>query len=263
MPSHDDNSDSQVIDIEDDDSDLSLLAAQAAAARYEKAQRAADEARASKPAASKASAERTSISLEPEAPAEEAAASEPAGTRQDLDLVGRVAELERALEDQAKLASEYLDHLRRMKAEFENFRRRSQRDLERTSSAAKTDIIVKLLPTADNLERALAAARKQDEEVVGAARALLDGVAFVHKDFLESLRREGVERIDVIGKTFDPRTQEAISIVPVTDQPDGAVIAEVQAGYLLDGEPLRAARVVVAKNAAAPATAPGGAAEDG
>jgi molecular chaperone GrpE len=132
---------------------------------------------------------------------------------------------------------EYLGALQRLKAEFDNFRKRAQRDQADLISRATERLVKQLLPVVDDLERALEAAAAHEE-----AR-LEEGVRLVHRALADALVREGLVEVEVDGP-FDPHTQEALLSQP-SDQVEGAVIQVLQKGYRLGDRVLRPARVVV------------------
>ena len=143
----------------------------------------------------------------------------------------------------AELAASQERHLR-LQAEFENYRKRQQRDREELDRRAKERVLGDLPGIVDNLERAL-----QHAGVAGAApETLARGVELVCKQLQEVLTRFGAEPIPALGAMFDPRLHEAMVRV-VTDgaPPDGTVVEEFRRGYLLDGKVLRPALVAVAK----------------
>ena len=138
----------------------------------------------------------------------------------------------------------------RLQAEFENYRKRQQRDREELNRQAKERVLVELPGIVDNLERAL-----QHAGVAGAApETLSQGVELVCKQLQEVLTRFGAEPITALGAMFDPRLHEAMARIETAgDPPDGSVIEEYRRGYLLDGKVLRPALVAVAKLADAAA----------
>ncbi len=142
------------------------------------------------------------------------------------------------------------DRLLRTTAEFDNFRKRTERERRELHEAAAADLIRELLPVLDDLERALAAARPaaDDPEEAGDPLAQLrHGVELIHRQLLEALRRRGVEALEVVGQPFDPNWHEAVVQEPAEGRPDGEVIGEVRRGYRLASRLLRAAMVRVAK----------------
>jgi molecular chaperone GrpE len=140
---------------------------------------------------------------------------------------------------------ELQDRLLRTVAEFDNYRKRTERERRELSDFITTDILRELLPILDDLERALAAPAK----VAGSPEfaAFHQGVTLIHRQWLELLRRRGVEPLEVIGKPFDPEWHEAVADEPANGRPDGEITAELRRGYRIGSKLLRAAMVKVAK----------------
>jgi molecular chaperone GrpE len=135
---------------------------------------------------------------------------------------------------------EYLDSLQRLKAEFDNYRKRAAREQESLSSRASEALLRALLPILDDLERALAAAEQHEEA------ELEEGVRLVHRSLLEVMRKHGLELIETDG-AFDPHVHEALLAQPVEEAEPGSVVQVLQKGYRLGDRVLRPARVVVAE----------------
>ena len=133
---------------------------------------------------------------------------------------------------------EYLDRLQRLKAEFDNYRKRAARDQESLVARAHERLVEKLLPVLDDLERALEAAEQHEEA------KLEEGVRLVHRELAATLGKEGLVEIDTDG-VFDPHVHEALLAQP-SEADEGTVIGVVQKGYRLGDRVLRPARVVVA-----------------
>lgn len=133
------------------------------------------------------------------------------------------------------------DRLLRMTAEFDNYRKRTDRERRELSEAAGADLIRDLLPVVDDLERALAAPAE-----AGSA-SYRNGVELIRRQMLDVLRRRGVEPLEVVGADFDPLWHEAIADEPANGRRDGEIIAEVRRGYRIGSRLLRAAMVKVAK----------------
>ena len=133
---------------------------------------------------------------------------------------------------------EHLNDLKRVAAEFENYRKRVARDQESLVARAHERLVKELLPVLDDLERALAAAEEHEEA------KLEEGVRLVHRELAAALQREGLAEIDTDGQ-FDPHVHEALLSQP-SDAEEGSVIEVVQKGYKLGDKVLRPARVVVA-----------------
>jgi molecular chaperone GrpE len=133
---------------------------------------------------------------------------------------------------------EYLDQLQRLKAEFDNYRKRAARDQEGLVARATERLVKELLPVVDDLQRALEAASQHEEA------KLEEGVRLVHRSLRDALAREGLVEIDTDGK-FDPHVHEALLSQP-SDAEEGSVLEVVQKGYSLGDRVLRPARVVIA-----------------
>ncbi|HMF05371.1 MAG TPA: nucleotide exchange factor GrpE [Acidimicrobiia bacterium] len=147
--------------------------------------------------------------------------------------------LEEMLAEAERQRDEYLDHLQRLKAEFDNYRKRSLRDQEALVARAHERLVNELLPILDDLERALDAAEVHDEASV------VEGVKLVQRALLSSLEREGLAEIEAEG-AFDPHVHEALLAQPGEGAEPGSVLQVVQKGYRLGDKVLRPARVVVA-----------------
>jgi len=133
---------------------------------------------------------------------------------------------------------ELIDTLQRVKAEFDNYRKRAARDQESLVARAHERLVKELLPVLDDLERALGAAEQHEEA------KLEDGVRLVHRSLAEALAREGLAEIETDGR-FDPHVHEALLTQP-SEAEEGSVIEVLQRGYKLGDRVLRPARVVVA-----------------
>ena len=135
---------------------------------------------------------------------------------------------------------EYLDALQRTKAEFDNYRKRVQRDQADLHARAGERVVRELLPILDDLERALNAADQHEEA------QLEEGVRLVHRSLASLLARNGVEEIATDGK-FDPHVHEALLAQPAEDREQGDVLDVIQKGYKLGDRVVRPARVIVAE----------------
>ena len=132
---------------------------------------------------------------------------------------------------------DYLDALQRLKAEFDNYRKRVARDQHELAARASERLVKELVPVLDDLERALEFAAAHEEA------QLEDGVRLVHRSLADALAKEGLAEIPTDG-TFDPHTQEALLSQP-SEVEEGTVIQVLQKGYRLGDRVLRPARVVV------------------
>ena len=150
-----------------------------------------------------------------------------------------VEALKKQLEEAEAKASEYKDSWMRSQAEFQNYRKRLERDNEVMRVQMKGDIVKKILPVLDDLERALQN-RPADE-------SWADGIELIVRKFQTVLESDGVKRIEAEGREFDPNFHEAISHEPNEAVPGGHVIAVVQNGYMLGERVIRPALVRVAQ----------------
>jgi molecular chaperone GrpE len=145
-----------------------------------------------------------------------------------------------ALEDLRRERDALQDRLLRTAAEFDNYRKRVDRDRRDVADFAVADAVRDLLPIIDNLERALQAPG-------GDADSLRKGVELIHRQMLDLLRRRGVTPIESVGADFDPNRHEAVAHEPSDAHREGEVMQEMQRGYTLGERLLRPAMVKVAK----------------
>ena len=169
---------------------------------------------------------------------------EAAGTSQDTSsekeqLLAEVEGLRKKLEEASSRTSEYKDNWLRSQAEFQNYRKRIERDNELTYITLKGDIVKRILPVLDDLERALQNRSAED--------AWANGIELVVRKFQSILESEGVKKIEAVGKEFDPNFHEAISHEPADGAQSGYVIGVVQSGYMIGERVIRPALVRVAQ----------------
>jgi molecular chaperone GrpE len=154
------------------------------------------------------------------------------------ELETETRSVEKKLAEAEAKAEEHLDDLKRLAAEFDNYRKRAARDQEALVARAAERLVKELLPVLDDLERALEAAEAHEEA------KLEEGVALVQRSLADALSREGLEEIPTEG-AFDPHVHEALLSQP-SEAEEGTVIEVLQKGYRLGDRVLRPARVVVA-----------------
>ena len=145
----------------------------------------------------------------------------------------RIAELESQLED-------YRNRLLRSQADFDNFRRRTQREKEDLVKFASADLITRLLPVLDNFERAVGAAKGS-----GDFEALAKGVDMIYRQLLQVLEQEGLKPMETVGQPFNPEFHEAVMRVESDEHEEGTVVEELQRGYMLKDRVIRPAMVKV------------------
>jgi molecular chaperone GrpE len=159
--------------------------------------------------------------------------------------------------DAAVRAEEYLQALQRLKADFDNYRRRTAQDQARWGEAAVAAFVARILPVVDNLERAVQAG--------GDAAAVRQGVELTLRQLREVLAAAGVVPLEALGQPFDPERHEAVARGPAAGMAEGTVAEEYRRGYLMRGSVLRPAlvKVVTAADGSGGPAAGAGAAERG
>jgi molecular chaperone GrpE len=145
------------------------------------------------------------------------------------------------LEDLRRERDGLQDRLLRTAAEFDNYRKRMDRERRELADYTAGEVISELLPIVDNLERALQAAAEDDP--------LRKGVELIHRQMLDLLRKRGVKPIEALGTDFDPNFHQAVIHEESTEHREGEVMAELQRGYVVGDRLLRPAMVKVAKTA--------------
>ena len=152
------------------------------------------------------------------------------------------ADTEAAASDLQRQRDEYYDLLLRKSAEFDNYRKRVERDRQMLADAAAANMIEELLPLMDDLERALKAEAGPDSAV-----AYRRGVELIHQRLGEILRKRGVRAIEAVGADFDPHYHQAVSHEPARGHREGEIVEEFRRGYMLGDRLLRPSMVKVAK----------------
>lgn len=152
------------------------------------------------------------------------------------DVAGVSAEIH---EEVVRERDEYLDALKRLQAEFDNFRKRVIKENEQISRQASAEVVQEVLPVLDNFERAVKAAIEHDEEV------LSTGVELVYNQLRDILYRRGLCEIEAEGATFDPTLHEAVLCKPSREHEEGKVTEVLEKGYHFHDRVMRPARVVV------------------
>jgi molecular chaperone GrpE len=198
--------------------------------------------------------ERDGSSPQGDGPGAQPAASE---TSQGAVPSPAAGEAQRELGPEDKLAEAQAEAARtreqllRTAADFDNYRKRTRREIDDAQRRGRESTIKDLLPVFDNLERATAHA-----DTASDMKSLADGIRIVLKQFLDTLERMSIHRVPTVGKPFDPSVHEAIQQIESTEHPAGVIIAEVQPGYMLGDYLLRAPLVVVSKGPPAAPTPP-------
>ena len=155
--------------------------------------------------------------------------------------VREVDNLKKELMSEKEKAKDYLNRLMYLQADFDNYRKRVNKDHDEITRYGSQRLIVKLLPVVDELEYAVAVGRSQKEK-----KGFLDGIEMVLKKIYEILRSEGVSKIEAIGKSFDPSRHEAVEKVLKEKFKDGVVVDEIRKGYMFKERTIRPSLVKVA-----------------
>ena len=144
---------------------------------------------------------------------------------------------------------DYYEKYVRLSADFENFRKRTEREKAALLVYGKKDFVEKLLPAYEVMLRQQAHMQKEEADEKGSTQmqSLRAGLNMVLGELKKAFAAERIEKLDVVGKPYDPQTSEAIALVPAPADKDGQVLEEVQMGFSMEGKILRPARVVVGK----------------
>ena len=158
------------------------------------------------------------------------------------------------LEKQKKQCEDYYNQLLRLQADFENYRKRMEKDRPELIKYGKAEILMKLLPLYDLL---LAAHNHINSAKESAGNEdVLKGLEMIFKEFSRMFEAEGLRPMEPVGRPYDPMAGEILGVVEGTDENDGLVVEELQKGFYYGDKILRPARVKIAKKKAAPAPQP-------
>ena len=152
-----------------------------------------------------------------------------------------IAKLEARLAEAEATAQQNYERLMRTAADLDNYRKRTKREIADARVDAQSAVLREILPVIDNFERAIAAASSATDTA-----SIREGVELVHRQFLQTLEKLSVKRVEAKGRPFDPNVHEAVSQAPTADHPPGTVVEVLQPGYTIGERLLRAALCVVA-----------------
>jgi molecular chaperone GrpE len=159
-----------------------------------------------------------------------------------IDLAQILTGLKTEYEKEKAVAAEYLRRLQQLQAEYDNFRKRTQREKEDLAKYATEKLITELLPVLDNFERGITASKKtQDFD------SLIKGVEMVQRQMNSALEKEGLTPINAAGQEFDPNKHEAVMHVDSDEHTSNTVVDELQKGYYLKDKIIRPSMVRVCK----------------
>ena len=154
----------------------------------------------------------------------------------------KMKRLEEELSREHEKVSEYLTRLKYLQADFENYRKRMNKEIQNIAQTSKEDLILKLLTIIDELELALQSGRKTENK-----EALLQGVSIVLEKLKKALEDEGLDTIEAVGTPFDPKKHEAVLEIKTDDYPEETVVEEIRKGYMLRSKVIRPSIVKVAR----------------
>jgi len=147
------------------------------------------------------------------------------------------------LKEEAEKSAQYWDRILRMQADFENTRKRLEKEKQEFIKFANEGIILELLNILDDLERTLALAQEKHQDL----QAFLKGVEMILAHLYDLLKKYGLKPIEAKGKPFNPHYHEALLQVEANDVPEHTVLEELQKGYMLNDKVIRTAKVKVSK----------------
>ncbi len=163
------------------------------------------------------------------------------------EKISELAILQQSLVDAQKKSAEYYDQLLRLKAEFENYRKRVEREKSDARQWGKQDVLMTVISFVDVFEQAMLQARSAKD-----MSHVIQGLEFLQKNFHSFLKAEGIQTMETIGKPLNPMEAEAVDQELVDEAQVGQVLGEIQKGYKFGDRVLRAARVRVGVAKTAP-----------
>jgi len=164
------------------------------------------------------------------------------GLADNLEQMEDNAALEKQLAEEKNKADEYLDNWRRVAAEFQNFKRRAEKDKADYAQYANQRLLKRMLDVLDSLDAGIKAISEHDKH-----KPWVEGMRAVERQLLQIFEQEGVTPIELADKAFDPNFHEAMFYEPSPGAQDGQILQELQRGYMLHDRVLRPSRVKVAK----------------
>ena len=147
-----------------------------------------------------------------------------------------------AITEKNRIHDDLAERLKRLQADFDNFRRRTRQEKEELSAVVGEGMLLQLLPVLDNFERAIAASEQAD------SAALKSGIEMIYRQFFQTLERLGLAPLQAVGVQFDPQIHEAVMSVQDDAYSDGFVAEELQKGYAVRGKVIRPSMVKVVNN---------------
>ena len=153
-------------------------------------------------------------------------------------------QLQAAINDAKSTQQNSKDEVLRVRAEFENFKRRKEQEKEEFMKYANEKVILEILPALDSFDMAIAQADSTDNKDV---KNVIVGFQYIHQQLTSALEKQGVTRIESLGKEFDPKLHQAMGKEAVEGKEKDTVVKQLQAGYSLNGRVIRPAMVMLAE----------------
>ena len=151
--------------------------------------------------------------------------------------------LKKELEKKEQAINDYINHIKRAQADFENYKKRTEKERQYASQKELEKLVSDLLPIIDNLDRALAASKKNHD-----LESLISGIEMTQKNLCSILEKEGLKEIECLEKEFEPNLHEAMMTIESKDHKDNTVCEELEKGYIFKDKLIRPAKVKVTKN---------------
>lgn len=149
-----------------------------------------------------------------------------------------IVHIKKELEEQKKLVSDYIEHMIRLQAEFENYQKRIDREKNDFIKYSNEKLILELLDIVDDFERAIPSLKEKNMDT--------KGIEMIYSNLTKILEKEGLRKIDCVGKKFDPYYHEVI-LQEEAEKEDGTITEELQKGYMLNSKVLRHSKVKISK----------------
>ncbi|MFQ5864693.1 MAG: nucleotide exchange factor GrpE [bacterium] len=150
--------------------------------------------------------------------------------------------LKKQLEKAQTECNELRDQLLRKAAEFDNYRKRTEKEFSQFIANCNAELITELLPIVDDLERSIQSTGNSDEY-----EELCKGIELIYKNLMKILEKRGVKPIEAVGQSFDPEKHDALLQVDSNDHPSGTIVEEHLKGYMMNDRVLRHSQVLVSK----------------
>ena len=157
------------------------------------------------------------------------------------ELETKIQQLEQQLSAEQDKAKDYLTRLKYLQADFENYRRRVEKETQEAVSRSNEKLVSCLIGVLDDFENAISAGKTTENK-----DALLEGVRMVHKNLEKLLAQEGLQRLECVGQAFDPNLHEILAQVPTNEHENGTVLEEARKGFVFKGKVLRPSVVKIA-----------------